>query len=144
MDSYGKGLPLCQFKSLCLFLTLSQELAVSENCDYMIRVSIEKVKPDQIQALREWMGDLMLRVSEVKETFAQEGVSHEQAHLVETSDGHLLIYVMESDDHEKARKAFKESTLPLDIEHRKIMNMVLEGKFPSELLYECKASQDSR
>ena len=29
MDSYGKGLPLCQLKYLCLFLTLSQELAVT-------------------------------------------------------------------------------------------------------------------
>jgi hypothetical protein len=28
MDSYGKGLPLCHFKSPCLFLTLSQDLAV--------------------------------------------------------------------------------------------------------------------
>ena len=29
MDSYGKGLPLCQIESPCLFLTLSQELAVT-------------------------------------------------------------------------------------------------------------------
>ena len=110
----------------------------------MIRVSIEKVKPDQVQALRDWMTRLMLRKSEVEETFIQEGVSHEQAHLIETSDGHLLIYVMESYDHEKARMAFKGSTLPLDIEHKQILDMVLEGKVPSELLYECKSPNDSR
>jgi hypothetical protein len=110
----------------------------------MLKVSIEKVKPNQIQALRDWMGELMLRVDEVGHTFAQEGVTHEQAHLVSTSDGYLLIYVMESDDHEKARQAFKNSTLPLDVAHKQIMDMVLEGKCPSELLYECMVTRDSR
>jgi hypothetical protein len=90
------------------------------------------------------MNELKLRASEVRDTFTQEGVTHEQAHLVETSDGFLLIYVMESDDHEKARLAFKNSTLPLDAEHKKIMGIVLEGKYPSELLFECKANRGSR
>lgn len=105
----------------------------------MLRVSVGKVKPDHIQTLRDWMGELMRRQSEVQETFVQEGVTHEQAHLVETADGHVLIYLMESDDQEKARAAFANSTLPLDIEHRQMMDLVLERNYRSELLYECKA-----
>jgi len=110
----------------------------------MIRIAIEKVKSDQVQALREWMSELMRRQSEVHETFRQEGVRHEQAHLVETSDGFFLIYAMQADDHEKARSAFRNSALPIDIEYKHVMDRVLEGKVPSELLYDCSVFSNSR
>ncbi len=55
MDSYGKGLPLCQFKSLCLFLTLSQELAVREQnmAELLVQVQPELLREFSEQSIEQ-------------------------------------------------------------------------------------------
>jgi uncharacterized protein DUF6176 len=105
----------------------------------VIRVSIRKVKPDQESRLRNWMAELTRRSAEVRETFAQEGVRHEQAFLLKTVEGAVLIYAMEAADHERAASAFRESTLPIDREHRGVMAQVLGENANVELLYDCVA-----
>jgi hypothetical protein len=47
-----------------------------------------------------------------------------------------LIYIVEAEDLEQASKAYKDSTLPIDAEHRDIMRQVLGDRLPAELLYD--------
>src|SRR5205823_6822722 len=49
----------------------------------------------------------------------------------------ILIYAMEAVDHERAAAAYRNSTLPIDQEHRRIMAQVLGERANAELLYEC-------
>ncbi len=106
----------------------------------MINLSIRRVKPEEEGALRQWMGELNRRQNEVRATFAREGVRHEQAWLVTTSDGPLLIYAMEESEQERAEQTFKESTFAIDEQHKNVMSQVLGGKVTAELLYECLAA----
>jgi hypothetical protein len=85
------------------------------------------------------MAELSRRSAEVRETFAQEGVRHEQAYLLKTADGPVLIYAMEAADHARASSVFRNSTLSIDREHKRIMAQVLAESANAELLYECKA-----
>jgi hypothetical protein len=103
----------------------------------MIRLSVQRVKAEEEPTLRKWMAELNRRKNEVVETFVAEGTRHEQAYLLKTSDGPILIYAMEAPNHEAAAAAFKSSTAPVDIEHKQLMKQVLAGKADVELLYEC-------
>ncbi|MGD8404964.1 MAG: DUF6176 family protein [Anaerolineales bacterium] len=103
----------------------------------MLKVTIRKVNPGQAGKLRDWLAELMRRKDEVRETFKQETVRHEQGYLLNTADGLALIYVIEAEDLEQASEVFKNSTLPIDLEHRQVMEQVLGESIPVELLYDC-------
>jgi hypothetical protein len=103
----------------------------------MIKLAIRRVKPEEENTLRQWLEELSRRQGEVRETFAREGVRHEQAYLLKTQDGPVLIYAMEARDHEQAAAAFQASTLSIDEQHKRVMARVLAGKADAELLYEC-------
>jgi len=105
----------------------------------MIKLAIRKVRHGQEDPLRKWMAELNRRSAEVRETFAQEGVRHEQAYLLKTADGPVLIYAMEAADHARASSMFRNSTLSIDQEHKHIMAQVLAEPANAELLYDCTA-----
>lgn len=105
----------------------------------MIKLGIRKVKPEEIGRLREWMAQLDKRREEVRATFRQEGVTHEQVYLLDVADGPIMVYAMEAPDHQHAAKAFMESKLAIDAEHKAVLKQVLGGPVPSELLFECFA-----
>jgi hypothetical protein len=84
------------------------------------------------------MAELVRRQDEVRETFRNEGVRHEQAFLMQSVDGPVLVYAHEVDDPEAAQRAYAASTLPLDAQHRKIMRSALDGPAHAELLYEVR------
>jgi hypothetical protein len=109
----------------------------------MLRLAILRVKPGEESRLRDWMSELNRRSAEVLETFANEGMRHEQAYLLQTPDGPILIYAMEAANHDRVAAAFQSSALPIDHEHRRIMKEVLAGPAKVELLYECKADDAS-
>jgi len=88
--------------------------------------------------LRAWLREINGRRDEVVETFVQEGVRHEQAYVVDTAAGHVLVYAIELEDEEKARAAFEASTLRIDAEHRQVMDEVLAGAADAELLYDVR------
>jgi hypothetical protein len=102
----------------------------------MLKVSIHTVKPGQEQKIRDWLSELMTRKDEVRETFKQETVRKEQAYLLPIGDSTALIYIVEADDLEQASKTYKDSTLPIDAEHRSVMQQVLGDCLPAELLYD--------
>jgi hypothetical protein len=104
----------------------------------MLKVVFSPVRDGQVDRLRSWMRELMARPDEVRATFDQESVRHEVAYLLEGRDGPVLVYAIELEDEEQAEKAFEQSTLPLDLEHRRVMGEVLvgRGKAAVERLYE--------
>jgi len=102
----------------------------------MLKISIQMIKPGQEQKLREWLSELMQRKDEVRETFKQETVRHEQGYLLQINDGTALVYIVEAEDLEQASKAYKNSSLPIDAEHRNILKQTLAGRIPAELLYD--------
>ena len=107
----------------------------------MIRVAFAKVKPDKVERLESWLLELMSRQDEVRETFIQETVRHEQAFIIRGEDGPLLIYVMEAEDHERGGAAFQSSQLPIDLEHRRVMNEVLAERLQVKPLYNCALTE---
>ena len=104
----------------------------------VLQVRLSRVRPDQERALRDWFKQLMQRQDEVRETFRNEGVHHEQVFLLDTREGPVLVYAIELEDQDKARQAYAASTLQIDLQHREVMRAALEGPANAELLYEVK------
>ena len=104
----------------------------------MLRVAFRRIHPDRVDRLRAWLAELPRRADEVRQTFDNEGVTHEQAFLVETLTGPLLIYAIEVADVARGAEAYARSTLPIDLEHRQVMADVVIGEGGAELLYELR------
>jgi hypothetical protein len=100
----------------------------------MLRTGILRLHEDQVDRFPNWMGELNTRVAEVRETFEREGTRHEQVHLVETSHGPLVFHVMEVEDAEASLKAFEDSELPIDVEHKEMMRSTVAERLPAEIL----------
>ena len=103
----------------------------------MLRVTFTKIRPGKEERLRAWLSEVMERQDEVRETFVKETVRHEQAFIVEGREGPILIYAIEAEDHEVGGRAYRASTLPIDLEHRAIMDEVLGEGLSVEPLYDC-------
>ncbi|WP_228281928.1 DUF6176 family protein [Rubrobacter marinus] len=101
-----------------------------------------RVREAKVDDLRSWMKEIEDREGEVLETFRNEGTRHERAFLLEGSDGPVLVYVMEVDDPEKARRAYADSKLPIDAEHRRVMGEVLVGGAEAEELLNISARRE--
>ena len=104
----------------------------------MLHLTFRRVRPGQEAALRAWMAELGRRPYEVRATFRQAGVRHEQAFLLQTVDGLVLVYAHEVEDPAAAHAAYAASSLPLDAEHRARMAAVLDDVVEPELLYDVK------
>jgi hypothetical protein len=91
-----------------------------------------------VDRLRAWMAELNRRGGEVRETFRQETVLHERAWLLQGGDAPILVYAIRAEDLELGHRVARESALPIDVEHRRLMAEVLEGPADAEPLYECR------
>ena len=87
----------------------------------MLQVVIKRIKPGKEEKLRNWLTQLAQRADEVRVTFKDETVRAEQAYIIATIDGPVLVYVIEAEDFSVGAKAFANSTHPIDQEHRQIM-----------------------
>lgn len=104
----------------------------------MLRVRFLRVRPEKIDRLRWWMGELARRRVEALETLANESVRHEAAWLLETAEGPILAYAIEAEDMTRVDHAFESSLFPIDHEHRRVMDEVVMKAFPSELLLDLR------
>jgi len=101
----------------------------------LIKISFITVNPAKVDKLRQWMKEASSRKKEVLETLKAEGIKHEIVYLLERSVPPILIYATESEDHEKARAAFKESKFPIDEQHKGVMREItLDFLTPEKLL----------
>ena len=73
----------------------------------MLRLSIRRIKPQKEARLREWLSELNARADEVRATFKAETVRAEQAYIIPTSDGPLLVYAMEAEDFHRGRSGLR-------------------------------------
>jgi len=109
----------------------------------MLHLTFRRVRPGQEAALRAWMAELAERADEVRETFRQEGVRHEQTFLMRSPEGLVLVYAHEVEDPEAAHAAYARSTLAIDTEHRQRMAEVLAESVEPELLYDVRLEEGS-
>ncbi|MFK3980883.1 DUF6176 family protein [Micromonospora sp. NPDC050397] len=100
----------------------------------MIKLKVLRIRPDKVGRLRAWLAEAGGRADEIRETFVNEGVTHEQGFILSTVDGPVLVYAVESADYEAALRAFAESPFPIDAEHKTVMAEVTDGELPVPLL----------
>ena len=81
--------------------------------------------------LREVGGPLR---SEAIETLRAEGVTHETALILDTTDGPVIVYAMETDDIDKAHAVGAASTHPIDQRHHEVMRAADGGPAPHQLV----------
>lgn len=86
----------------------------------------QRVKPDKVDRLREWMAEVRERSGEAEDTLRDEGVLTESAFLEHTDDGPHLVYYMEAEDIERVWDQFEDSDHDIDREHKAVMAEVLE------------------
>jgi hypothetical protein len=103
----------------------------------MLTVSFARIKPDKETRLRDWLIELGERQAEVRLSLAQEGARQEQMYILPTSDGPILVYVMEAEDVRRAYSAYGASSLPIDESHRMVLAEVLAEPLHLEPLYSC-------
>jgi hypothetical protein len=104
----------------------------------VIQLVMYRVAEGQEPLLRWWMGELMRRREEVLQTFEYEGTREEAAYLLRTTEGPVLVYVMDVADPERAGLAFRYSALPIDQQHKQVMHEVLGDEVEPELLYDVR------
>lgn len=86
----------------------------------------QRVDPERVATLREWLEGVQDREAEAAETLRKEGVYTETAFLEETADGTYLVTYMEAEDSEQAWEAFEASDREIDAEFKRIMEECLE------------------
>jgi hypothetical protein len=87
----------------------------------------QKIEPDKVDRLKEWMDEVRERESEVVETFQSEGMLTEAAFLEHGDDGVYLVYFMEAEDIREVYESFSESTHDIDQEQKEVMDDVLKN-----------------
>jgi hypothetical protein len=100
----------------------------------LLRVRFRRVRPDRVERLRSWLKELGDRSDETKESMTKEGVRHEMAWLLHDANGPVLVYAIEAQDTEHARRVFKSSTLAIDVQHRDVLASCLTEDGSAELL----------
>lgn len=102
----------------------------------MLRVSFRRIKPDKEVQLRAWLAALSTRADEVRATFVDETVRQEQAFILQTAEGPVLVCAMEAEDFKRGRAAFNQSNHPIDEEHKSIMAECLGDDLGLQPLYD--------
>jgi hypothetical protein len=87
-----------------------------------------------VETLKGWMKELNRPEDEVLETVCSEGTLHESIFLLEGRYGPIVAHVIGVEDPERAREGYRASALPIDLEHREIMEEVLAEALPVEEL----------
>jgi hypothetical protein len=94
----------------------------------VIYLVARRIRPDQRERVAAWLQEVDgPRREEALESLAAEGVAHEMAMLIDTSDGSVIVYAMETDDLARSRSVADESPRPIDAEHRVVMRAADDG-----------------
>jgi len=101
----------------------------------MIHVSFRYVKSEHVGDVVAWLNEVnTVRRSDAVTTLITEGVRHETAHLIDTTDGPILVYAMETDDIEHARAVGEVSLADVDRRHKAVMRTADNGPVPVRAL----------
>lgn len=102
----------------------------------MLRTWIHRIKPDQELRLRGWLAELNSRASEVRESLVAAGIRAEQAYVVSTESGPLLVYVSDAEDQRHAAQAFAQSKLAIDVEHQRVLGECIDETLDDAPVYD--------
>lgn len=95
----------------------------------MIHLVARRIRPDQRDRVVDWLRQIDgPRRAEALESLAAEGVDHETAMIIDTSDGPIIVYAMQTDDLARSRAVTDESARSVDAEHRAVMRSADDGR----------------
>ena len=94
----------------------------------MLNLQFRKIKPEREGRLRAWFAELNARAEEVRTTFRDEGVQHEQGFILPTSEGPVLVWAAQLNDPDEASRVFTKSSHAIDIEHGRVLRECLDGR----------------
>lgn len=112
------------------------------NLQVVIHLAARRVCPDHRDRLVSWLREIDgPRRGEALESLDAEGVDHETAMIIETSDGPLLIYAMQTDDLVRSRAVSDESKRSVDVQHRAVTRAADDGPADAEIVLDLRADQ---
>lgn len=105
----------------------------------MIHLVARRIRPDQRDRVAAWLREVDgPRRAEALESLAAECVTHETAMLIDTSDGPVIVYAMETDDLAHSQSVTDHSPRPIDAEHRAIMRAADDGAPSAEVVVDLR------
>lgn len=94
----------------------------------VIHLIARRIRPERRDELTAWLHAVGgPRRAEALASLSAEGIAHEVAVILESAEGPVLVYAMETDDLERARRVANDSPRPIDAEHRAVMSQVDGG-----------------
>ena len=109
----------------------------------MLSLQFRKIKPERESQLRAWFAELNARAEEVRMTFRDEGVQHEQGVVLPTSDGPVLVWAAQLNDPDEANRAFAKSSHTIESELR-AASLVLDQRRAIVAIGQASAAQIKR
>ncbi|WP_159027642.1 MULTISPECIES: DUF6176 family protein [unclassified Streptomyces] len=108
----------------------------------MIHLVARRVRPDHRERVVAWLREVDgPRRAEALESLAAEGVAHETAMIIDTSDGPIIVYAMETDDLSRSRAVANGSPRSVDAEHRAVMRSADDGAADAEIVLDLRSDQ---
>ncbi len=105
----------------------------------MIHLVARRIDPAHRERVVEWLRTVDgPRREEALAALSAEGVRHETALLLETADGPVLVYAMETDDIDRSRSVADDSPRPIDAEHRAVMRAADAGPADAAILLDLR------
>src|SRR4028119_701803 len=77
-----------------------------------------KLKPGSRVAVERWLLHVRSRIDELRATLGPKGIDLEIVLLEEAADGGYPIFIIESDDYDRAVSVFAQSTRDIEVFHR--------------------------
>jgi hypothetical protein len=108
----------------------------------VIHLVARRLRADYRDRVIAWLGGIDgPRRPEAFESLAAEGVDHETAMIIDTSEGPIIVYAMQTDDLERSRAVTDESQRPIDAEHRAVMRAADAGPVAAEIVLDLRADE---
>lgn len=108
----------------------------------MIHLVARRIRSDHRDRVVSWLREIDgPRRVEALESLAAEGVEHETAMHIDTSDGPLIVYAMQTDDLAGSRAVADKSPRLVDAEHRAVMRGSDDGPVAAEVVLDLSANR---
>ena len=106
----------------------------------MIHLVARRLRPDHRDRVIDWLRELDgPRRAEALGSLAAEGVDHETAMMIDTREGPIIVYAMQTDNLEHSRAVADNSPRPVDAEHRSVMRAADDGRAAAEIVLDLRA-----
>lgn len=106
----------------------------------MIHLVARRIRADHREQVADWLREIDgPRRTEALESLVAEGVDHETAILIDTSDAPIIVYAMQTDDLARSRAVADASARPVDAEHRAVMRDADDGAAIAEIVLDLRA-----